>query len=71
MARNVFKPGSGDSKRKVIEASLTLKKKMFSLNRLNDFLLNDFLEFSLQIGYGGGVEKEADPGCLKKRFLKF
>jgi hypothetical protein len=29
MARNVFKPGSGDSKRKVIEASLTLKKKTF------------------------------------------
>jgi hypothetical protein len=66
MARNVFKPGSGDSKRKVIEASLILKKKMFSLNRLNDSL-----EFSLEIRYGGGVEKEAGPGCLKKRSLKF
>ncbi len=36
-----------------------------------ELLLKDFLEFSLEIGYGGGVEKEADPGCLKKRFLKF
>jgi hypothetical protein len=34
MAWNVFKPGLGDSKRKVIEASLTLKKKTYSLNKV-------------------------------------
>ena len=34
MARNVSKPGLGDSKRKVIEASLILKKKKYSLNKV-------------------------------------
>jgi hypothetical protein len=28
--------------------------------------LNDFLEFSLEIGYAGGVEKEAGPDVSKK-----
>ena len=45
----------------MIRASLTLKKKMFSLNSLNDFL-----EFPLEIRYGGGVEKEGGGMSQKK-----